>query len=317
MGQRGMGALEYQPALFPANNNTLIDLSNIAEQAGRLLQGETPEVLEELRICGGSPGGARPKVTVALSEDLTTCISSFGALPKGYTHWMVKFRNEGSSGSADPVDIGRLEMAYADMAREAGLDVPATHLVELTVHRRKEVYFAVQRFDRVGDRKIHFLSLAGYAYASHREPCLDYGTGVLAATRKLTKSDQEVAMAYRLMLFNVLAHNKDDHSKNFAYLLDPLQKSWRLAPAYDLTFNHGMANQHTTSINGSGSPTLKDLKQVATQRNVRHWKEMLDAVRGAVAKWPDFAKRFDLSHSRTQEIAKALQAIDHAGALDA
>jgi serine/threonine-protein kinase HipA len=203
-------------------------------------------------------------------------------------------------------------MAYADMARQAGLDVPTTHLVELTVNRRKEAYFAVQRFDRAGDHKIHFLSLAGYAYASHREPCLDYNTGVLAATRKLTKSNIEVGMAYRMMLFNVLAHNKDDHSKNFAYLLDPLKNSWRLAPAYDLTFSQGMANQHTTSINGAGNPTFKDLKKVASERNVKHWNETLDAVRGAVAKWPEFAKRYDLGNTRTKDIAQALQAIDRA-----
>jgi serine/threonine-protein kinase HipA len=236
-------------------------------------------------------------------------VSSFGELPENYTDWIVKFRNDGPS-SADPVDIGRLEMAYADMAREAGLDVPRTHLVELTVNRRKEAYFAVQRFDRVGTRKIHFLSLAGYAYASHREPCLDYSTGLLAATRKLTKSDREVEMAYRLMLFNVLAHNKDDHSKNFAYLLDPLKKSWRLAPAYDLTFNRGMSNQHTSSVNGAGNPTFNDLKEVATQRNVKHWRETLDVVRGAVAKWPAFATKYDLSHTRTKEVAHALQAVD-------
>jgi serine/threonine-protein kinase HipA len=114
------------------------------------------------------------------------------------------------------------------------------------------------------------------------------------------------------MLFNVLGHNKDDHSKNFAYLLDPQTRVWRLADAYDLTFNHGMANQHTTSVNGSGSPTFEDLKKVASERNVKRWREVLDTVRGAVAKWPEFAKKYDLTNTRMKEVQKELQAVDRA-----
>lgn len=312
IGHRGMGALEYQPALLPEQDGQTIDLSDIAAQSGKVLHGETPEVLEELRICGGSPGGARPKVTVAFSPDMATCISSFGDLPAGYSHWIVKFRNDSRSGEADPADIGRLEMAYADMARAAGLLLPRTHLLELQVNRQKEAFFAVQRFDRAENRKIHFLSLAGYAYANHRLPCLDYSSGVLAATRKLTKSDDEVEKAFRLMLFNVLAHNKDDHSKNFAYLLDPAQGRWRMAPAYDLTFNSGMANHHTTSINGAGNPGLADVKKVAAERRIRNWKQVLDEVRSAVSRWPEFAGNYGMTQRRIEAVRKELARVDKA-----
>jgi serine/threonine-protein kinase HipA len=312
MGQRCMGALEYQPELLPQHSGTTIDLADIAAQSERVLHGETSDVLEELRICGGSPGGARPKVTVAFPENMATCLSSFGELPSGYAHWIVKFRNDSRYGDADPADIGRLEMAYAAMARAAGLEMPPTHLLELTVNRKKEAFFAVRRFDRQGSRKIHFLSLAGYAYASHRVPCLDYGSGVLPATKKLTKSQQEVDKVFRLMLFNVLAHNKDDHSKNFAYLRDPLQEGWRLAPAYDLTFNTGMANHHTTSINGAGNPTFADLKKVATERKIKDWHRVFDEVRSAVSRWPEFARNYDMTKSRVVTIEKELLAIDKA-----
>ena len=94
-------------------------------------------------------------------------------MPAGYSHWIVKFINKNRDGAGDPVDIGRLEMAYADMARAAMLDLPKTHLVELKVNGEDEAFFAVERFDRVGSDKIHFLSLAGYAYANHRVPGLD------------------------------------------------------------------------------------------------------------------------------------------------
>jgi serine/threonine-protein kinase HipA len=232
-------------------------------------------------------------------------------LPNGYSHWIVKFRNDSRHEDGDPMDIGRLEMAYADMARAAGLQLPKTHLIELTVNKKQEAFFAVQRFDRDVSRKIHFLSLAGYAYANHRVPCLDYSSGVLAATKKITKSDKEVEKAFRLMLFNVLAHNKDDHSKNFAYLLDPNSRgAWHLAPAYDLTFNTGMANHHTTSINGSGNPGFADLKTVATERKVSNWRRVLDDVRGAVARWPEFASNYGMTKTRTKAIQGELNAID-------
>ncbi len=312
MGHRCMGALEYQPELMPEQGERPIDLADIAAQSERVLHGETSDVLEELRICGGSPGGARPKVTVAFSEDMKTCLSNFRDLPPGYSHWIVKFRNDNRYGGGDPVDIGRLEMAYADMAREAGLDMPRTRLVDLTVNRKKESFFAVQRFDREGSRKIHFLSLAGYAYANHRVPCLDYGSGVLIATGKLTKQDSEVSKAFRLMLFNVLAHNKDDHSKNFAFLLDPLKGVWHLSPAYDLTFNAGMSNCHTTSINGASNPTFSDLKKVAIERNVKGWEQMLDKVRAAVSRWPEFAGNHGLTKTRIKSIQKELSIIDKA-----
>ena len=141
---------------------------------------------------------------------------------------------------------------------------------------------------------------------------MDYGSGVLAATKKITKSDKEVEKAFRLMLFNVLAHNKDDHSKNFAYLLDPGSRgAWRLAPAYDLTFNTGMANNHTTAINGSGNPGFADLEKVAAERKVTNWQRVLDDVRGAVARWPEFASNYDMTKARTKAIQKELSAIDN------
>lgn len=310
MGHRCMGALEYQPELLPAQNGHVLDLAAIADQSDKLLHGETSGVLEELRICGGSPGGARPKVTVAFSDDMQVCLSSFGALPPGYSHWIVKFRNDGRFGDGDPVDTGRMEMAYAEMARAAGLDMPKTCLIELTVNRRQEAFFAVQRFDRVGSRKIHFLSLSGYAYASHQAPSLDYATGVLPATKKLTRSDQEVEQAYRLMLFNVLAHNKDDHAKNFAYLRNPDTGTWRLAPAFDLTYNTGMANEHTTAIAGAGNPKFKDLKQVAVERRIKNWARVLDEVRSGVARWQEFARMYGVSETRIVEIHKALSMLD-------
>jgi serine/threonine-protein kinase HipA len=203
-----------------------------------------------------------------------------------------------------------MEKAYAAMALQAGLEMPKTTLIEIKVQKKNEAYFAVQRFDREVNRKIHFLSLSGYAYASHRVPCLDYGSGVFAATRKLTRSKHEVEKAFRLMIYNVLAHNKDDHAKNFAFLRDAASGQWKLSPAFDLTFNHGMANFHTTSINGAGNPTYSDIKKLATQFAVAGWEKILDEVRQAIAQWPVIASQYGVSKMRINEIAKAIKAID-------
>ena len=104
MGRRGMGALEYQPEILPDDDTGALDLADLAAQSERILRGETSEVIEALRIHGGSPGGARPKVTVAFSEDRQICQSGFGELPEGYAHGIVKFLHDGPD--ADPVDMG-------------------------------------------------------------------------------------------------------------------------------------------------------------------------------------------------------------------
>jgi len=308
IGERGMGALEYAPILLRGEGASLVDLSQLAEQAEGILKGTSDQVLEELRILGGSPGGARPKVTVAFSKDMKTCQTPFSVLPEGFTHWMVKFRAGSNSTGGDEIDSGRMEMIYAEMARASGIEMPRTHLLELNLKGQREAYFAVERFDRVSSRKIHVLSLAGLAYANHREPCLDYGSGVLAATKKLTKSQQEVERAYRLMVFNVLAHNKDDHAKNFAYLYDLKEGCWRLSPGFDLTFNFGMSNQHTTSVNGSGLPVMADLKKLAQDFRVERWKIIVEEVAHGVSSWHERAKDMDLSQSRMISVQSALNA---------
>lgn len=311
MGHRCMGALEYKPELLPERESGPIDLALIAAQSEAVLAGDTVSVLEALRICGGSPGGARPKVTVAFSDDMKQCLSGFSTLPTGFTHWIVKFRNGGQYENSDPVGIGTEEYAYAEMARQAGLIMPKTALVEVKTSKGLEKFFAVQRFDRVENTKIHFLSLAGYIYANHREPCLDYQDGVLSAVRKLTASSQEVEKAFRLMVFNILAHNRDDHSKNFAFLRNPSRGAWELAPAFDLTFNQGMRGYHTTSIAGEAlKPSIEHIKAVAERHRIKNWLEILEHVRSAISMWPSIANEFGVEKARAKEIFSALKSVD-------
>ena len=158
---------------------------------------------------------ARPKIVVQVSADKTRIIHGAAQLEPSFEHWIIKFAN-----SQDPRDIGPIEYAYSLMARDAGVDMPETHLFRT----RKRAYFGAKRFDRVGDRRIHMHSLSGLIHADHRSPALDYDM-LLRVVLVLTKNIAEVEKAYTLACFNVLAHNRDDHSKNFSFLLHG-KSSW-------------------------------------------------------------------------------------------
>jgi serine/threonine-protein kinase HipA len=212
IGTRGMGALTYHPpAAALEEEGVAIDLHVLASQAERVLGGSAEDVLPALRIAGGSPGGARPKVLVGVDAG-GRMICGAADLPRGYRPFLVKF-----AAREDAADIGAVEAAYALMAAEAGVEVPATRLFETPDGGR---YFAAERFDRRDGRRVHMHTLGGLLHASHRLPSMDY-EGYLKATLVLTRDQRQVEQAYRRMAFNVLAHNRDDHVKNVSYLMGP------------------------------------------------------------------------------------------------
>ena len=253
IGSRAMGALEYLPIYEQEPIPGEVDLRRLSQSVDAVLQGQESAVLQQLIIQGGSPGGARPKVTIARSQTSSICLSGFQELSGDYTHWIVKFRSK-----EDPIDMGKIEFAYSKMAKLAGVEMPSTEIISLGGVLEREDYFAVERFDRCNQNdRCHTISLAGLLYANFRTPCMDYD-GVLATVRGLTKSQEQIERAFRLMVFNVLAHNKDDHVKNFAFTWKK-KEGWQLSPAFDLTYSTGMNGEHATAINGQGRPTIKDV----------------------------------------------------------
>ncbi len=204
-----------------------------------MLEGEAEEVFEELLKLGGSSAGARPKIVAHVSRDKKKIIHGQAGMQPGFEPWMIKFAN-----SQDPRDIGSLEYAYNLMARDAGLDVPDTHLFRT----RKRAYFGLKRFDRQAGKRVHMHSLSGLIHADHRAPTLDYDM-LLRVVLLLTKNFVELEKAYALACFNVLAHNRDDHAKNFSFLMNQ-RHAWTFAPAYDLTFSEGPAGEQSTRVRG-------------------------------------------------------------------
>ena len=282
IGSRAMGALEFRPAMERGQSEPMVPLERLAESALLVQEGSADDVLAALYIHGGSPGGARPKVTVAIERGGDQCISGFGTIPDNFDHWIVKFRAH----DTDPPSMGRIELAYARMAEAAKVDMPPTRLISAKVRGKREDFFAAQRFDRERNAKKHVVSLGGMLEASHRMPSMDY-SDLLKATLMATKDAREVDKAFRLMVFNVLAHNKDDHVKNFAFVHN--ERGWSMTKAFDLTFSAGMSGQHTTSINGEGLPKLEAIAKVARDMQIKDWRETVSEVFAAIEAWEVFA----------------------------
>jgi len=296
-GAHAMGALSYEPEHTIKSRTESIVLDDLAKSSQEILSGSSDAMLDTLLALGGSSAGARPKVLVQISDDLKQIIHGRNALQQGFDHWMVKFAS-----STDTQEIGAIEYAYSLMAKEAGIAMPRTALLEGKQGR----YFAVKRFDRVGDRRIHMHSIAGLTHSDFRYPTLDYDD-LLRLTLHLTKNMQEVAKMFRLAVFNLFAHNRDDHAKNFSFLMDE-KGTWRLAPAYDITFSYGPGGEHsTTYLNEGKNPTAEHLIALAKKHGIKQGTVIIAEVHEAVNKWETFAKEVGVSKKGTEQITTMLK----------
>lgn len=300
IGSRAMGALEYKPIYEQEPIPSEVDLRTLSQSVDAVLLGQESDILQQLIIQGGSPGGARPKVTIARSRTTSICMSGFQELSGDYAHWIVKFRSK-----EDPIDMGKIEYTYSKIAKLAGVEMPNTEIISITKGKNREDYFAVERFDRYNqNNKRHTISLAGLLYANYRTPCMDYD-GVLTAVRGLTKNQGQIERAFRLMVFNILAHNKDDHVKNFAFTWNA-NDEWKLSPAFDLTFSTGMSGEHTTAINGQGNPSIKHVLAIAQKHQIKNAREIIKQVQNATKQWEKFATEYDVTHKSISFIQKEI-----------
>lgn len=254
VGSNGMGALAYIPDYSPDKGKTAQHLDFYAAEVEKILNNDYSGALDELVKIAGSSGGARPKVLVNIDGQ----------------GWLVKYK-----ATVDPSGVGKTEYEYSLLAKKCGLEMPETRLFE-------GKYFGVRRFDQEGDKRIHVHSASGLLYASYRLPSLDY-TSLMKATLALTRDMNEVEKMFRLMVFNVLIGNKDDHAKNFSFIYT--NGKWKLSPAYDLLPSDGFNGHHTTTVNGKGNPSINDCLEVARltafpeKRAMGIVEELADALR--------------------------------------
>ena len=258
VGSTGRGALEFRPDKSVVEKRDYADFEKLALEAEQILDSDdyTGEAIEEFQHRGGSPGGARPKIFARYRGK----------------EWLVKFRAK-----REPKRIGLEEYEYSLLAKECGIEMPDTHLFE-------GKYFGVKRFDRSTDGKLHVVSIAGLTGADYRIPSIDYFV-IFKVCAALTHNMAEMWKVYRLMVFNYLIENKDDHAKNFSFIFR--DGEWRFSPAYDLLPSDGINGYHTTSINDSIMPGREDLLSVAikSRLNKKEAEDIYDSILSVVEKF--------------------------------
>ena len=244
VGSSGMGLLEYVPDLSVETDRSNIDFDLVQKECNDLLDSKEVENINELYSLGGSSGGARPKSLIEYEGE----------------DYIVKF-----SSRFDPKNIAELEYKYMSLAREIGINIPE---IKLITSKKGNKYFLIKRFDRVNNKKIHMISAAALLEVDFRAPSLDYNE-LIKLTRVLTKNDDDVVEMYRRMVFNVLIDNQDDHTKNFSFVYDDVNRTYRLSPAYDITPGRTYYGEHTTSVNGKGKNiTDEDMIKVALNNKI-------------------------------------------------
>ncbi len=236
VGSAGRGALEFRPDRSLVSKQDYVDFEKLALEAEQILGNEdySGKGIEEFQYRGGSPGGARPKIFTRYDGK----------------EWLVKFRAKN-----DSERIGAEEYNYSLLAKKCGIEMPETRLFE-------GKYFGVERFDRTLKGKLHVISMAGLVGADYRLPSIDYAH-IFQACAMLTHNVAELWKVYRLMVFNYLIGNKDDHAKNFAFIYR--DGDWHFSPAYDLLPSDGINGYKTTSINDRIEPSKEDLFAVAVK----------------------------------------------------
>lgn len=237
--ESGMGALTYKPEYRFQTGNDVSNLDILAQECSKILESQNSDNLDELFQLGGSSGGARPKILTSIDNE----------------DWIIKFPS-----SIDPKNIGEKEYQYSLCAKDCGINMTETKLLPSEICSG---YFGIKRFDRKNGKKVHMVSASGLLETSHRLPNLDYNL-LMKLTLELTRNYEDIEQLFRLMCFNVFAHNRDDHSKNFSFMYDNNKKEWHLSPAYDLTYSSSFNGEHATTINGEGkNPNLDDILAVA------------------------------------------------------
>lgn len=235
VGNGGMGALTYEPANNIVRKDEITDFDLLQEKALQVLKEKQDSDAGLLLYNSGNSGGCRPKAIFNDNEG----------------HWLIKFRH-----TYDPQNMGELEFHYNEVARKCGIIVPDFKLTN-------GKYFTTKRFDITEEgERLHTATAGGLLCVSLSQPVLDY-SNLLSLTGYLTQNSNDVEEMFRRMVFNYLTDNKDDHCKNFSFIVkqDTTGKyNYHLAPAYDLTLcTEGYNGEHATSVNGSGHPTLADM----------------------------------------------------------
>jgi len=313
-GKRSMGALEF----VPAQDNYLelstgLEIKTLIETAREVLDekkkleanlnNDTKEAVANIIRVGTSAGGQRAKAVIAYNETTGDIRSGQIDAPDGFSHWLIKLDGVTNNELGDPKHYGKIEYVYHLMAREAGIDMTECRLLE----ENGRAHFMTKRFDRAnGNEKLHMQTLCGMAHYDYKMIHAYSYEQVFQVMRRLRLSYSDAEQMYRRMVFNVVARNQDDHTKNISFLMDR-QGKWALSPAYDMSWAYnptGMwTSNHQMSINNKYDEiTREDLLSVARNVNIKHADQIIGQVVESVSHWPNLAKEYGIP----DDIAKTI-----------
>ncbi len=318
MGTRGMGALEFEPAVLKESNRTFsIEIDSLVHTAQKILEqrddfatnlnkDEEQAVLEILKI-GTSAGGARPKAVIAWNEKTGEVKSGQTKAPKGFEHWLIKLDGVSDVQLGSSHGYGRVEMAYYNMARACGIVMMPSRLLE----ENNRAHFMTKRFDRDGgDVKHHVQTFCALKHFDFNLVNSFSYEQLFQCMRELKLTYADAEQLFRRMVFNVIARNCDDHTRNFAFLLKQGGK-WEMAPAYDIchAYRPGSewVSQHALSINGKRKDITKaDLLVVGESIRCKKASEIVDEINDTVNQWKIFADDMEVRTNLRDEVAKTL-----------
>lgn len=328
-GKRGMGALEYAPAmqLRGLNASQQVELQSLVAIAQEILDSrdhfeielkkngqEDREALMALLSVGMSAGGARPKAVLAFNADFTQVRSGQVHVPEGFTHYLMKFdgvseHNKNQQTFGDPLGYGAMEFVYYLIAQKCGIDMMSCHLLP----EGKRRHFITQRFDRVDNKKIHVQTLNALAHVDYKKPGSFSYAELFGVARQLKLTAPDAEQLLKRMTFNVIARNHDDHSKNFSFILK--NDKWSLAPAYDLVYSYRpgskWVNSHWMSLNGKRDNfdradfyPLEKLSPLFSRRKIN---DTIDETIEHLSGWPRLAQEWGVPATLIQEISDNLR----------
>jgi len=316
IGKRGMGALEFEPVISKESGSYDLELSDLIEVTKALLEkkediqiqtsGKMEDVMMDILKMGTSAGGARPKAIVAYNEKTGQIRSGQTLADEGFEHWLIKFDEISDVQFGASKGYGRVEMAYYKMATDFGVDMMESRLIE----ENGRVHFMTKRFDRRDADKIHSQTLCAIQHYDYANITSYSYEQVFQTMRQLKLTYAEAEQMYKRMIFNVIARNCDDHTKNFAFLMDKTGK-WKLSPAYDICFAYRpgsvWVSQHNLSINGKRKDfTRQDLLEIADQNSIRFPEKMINDCITQVKKWPQYAKNYQVDTEKLMAIDTVL-----------
>ena len=305
IGKRAMGALEFQPAHIQEDASINIELSSLYELANRLfldrqdinIDMSNNLIMEDLYKVGTSAGGQRPKAIIGMDEETGIIRSGQADLPPNFNHYILKF----DTSKRDELPITKVEMAYYLMAKDAGINMMPSKLVEIEGTKN----FMTQRFDRQNGKKIHTQTLA--AMSSFADAYED----LFVVGRKLNLSADEQSQQYRRMVFNVIAENVDDHTKNFSFIMLP-NGEWHISPAYDIVFSadpdsHFYRNHELTILGKRKNITKQDLLLFAQRQDIKNAASIIDEVTEVVMNFKAYAEKVDIDDYWIKKIMRVIE----------